>query len=321
VLSRYAKAGVTLSAIATGKDTDRHLLGSLAGGTGGRFYEASDIRTLADLFLDDLRRIDGPLLREGTLSVESAAPSALSGVSFATLPSVAAYNRTRLREGATLVLQHAVDGADEPALALRRAGLGRSAALTLSFDAKWSGGLADWPEWGALVAALARHVERTQVNERVQLSVAREGGAFELTAVVSPDVDALPARPLVRISGTDGSPVDVPLARAAARRWTGKADTKIDSVATAALLDGDAVLATLYVPTAYPREFRELTPRIDVLENVARITGGAVVDNLDRFRVAGGRAAKESRDATPWLVAFALALFLVELIGRATGRL
>ena len=139
--------------------------------------------------------------------------------------------------------------------------------------------------------------------------------------VVSPDVATLPAHPHVRIFGTDGSPVDVPLARAAARRWTGAADTTIATVATAALLEGDAVLATVYVPTAYPKEFRELAPRVDVLENIARITGGAVVDNLDRFRVAGGSAASESRDATPWLVAFALAMFLVELIGRAAGRL
>ena len=327
VLSRYAKAGVTLSAMATGKDTDRLLLGRLSGGTGGRFYEAADVRTLADLFLDDLRRIDGPLVREGVLQVEPAdTGDLLKDILLERLPTVAAYNRTRARDGATVALCHVVEGTPEPLLAVRRSGLGRSAALMLSFEESWVGAFTQWNGWMAVIARILRDTHRVEPVDAYGLSIRREGGDFDATVVLGPTLvgSALPKLTL-RLTDASGATADVPVRRATSRTCRAEARTRMEGVVTATLLGGDgpdtAPLRTAYVPTACPREFREFVPRVDLLEKVARITGGALVDNLDRFRVAGGRAARESRDATAWLVAFALALFLVELIGRATGRL
>ncbi len=320
-VDRCLKAGITLSTVATGADADGGLLRKLALDTKGRFYEAKSMSDLADLFLDDLRRIDGPLVRKGALNVEPADVSALPGAPGAGLPTVAAYNRARLRDGASLVMKHAVEGADEPLVAVGRSGLGRSAAITLSFDKDWAGGLSAWPDWGRLLVAAVRHVERTQQNAAFSLTITREGGYFDIAADAEAGTSLLPAKPVARVSGATGPAVDIPLTRTGALRWTGALQTEIDSVATVALVDGATVLASTYAPTAYPREFRAFAPRLDVLQNIASVTGGQLVDSLAAFRTAGGRAPTRERDATLWLLAAALFFYFIELAGRAAGRL
>ncbi|HUV37981.1 MAG TPA: VWA domain-containing protein, partial [Planctomycetota bacterium] len=323
--ARYRDAGVTLSAVATGTDADRRVLSELAQGAGGRFYAASDIRELPDVFLDDLRRIEGPLVRTGTLALEAGEPGdVLAGVDLATLPTVAGYNRVRERERVLVELRHTVGDTPEPVLATRRVGLGRSAALTVSFDPAWTGGFLDWSGWTRTLANLVDATRRTQSFDTWELDVHREGGRFRVRATrnETPPDDGTPAL-AVRLSPSDGPPTELPLTRTGARTWEGERDTDIEEVVTAALVEtagpSPGVLAVRYVAASYPAEYHRLTPRTDLLERIARVTGGRVVENIDAFRAAAGDAPRRLADVTPWLALLALFAFLAEIVTRAIG--
>jgi len=327
LVARFKTAGVTLSAVATGADADRGLLSRLAEGSGGRFYEAADIRQLPDLFLDDLRRIDGPLVRRGDLALEAGTPDEiLKDIDLDGLPTVKAYNRTRAREGATVLLKHTFEKTPEPVLAVRRMGLGHAAALMLSFDRTWAGDFADWDPWCGVLMRLLQYTHRSEPIDHYALTVHREGGAFEIRVADNSFPESTEGRTFaMRLTPLSGTTVEVPLERTGVRSYCGEAETDLEGVVSAVLVEafrgGVRPIISRYVPDAYAREFRELTPRLDKLEQIARITGGRLVDNLEEFRAAGGTGVRDERDLTWWLLALVLVLFLTELVGRALGRL
>ena len=327
LITRFRTAGVTLSAVATGKDADRQLLSRLAEGAGGRFYQADDIRRVPELFLDDLHRVGGPLVRRGDFQVEAGTPSdVLKGIDLGDLPTVKAYNRTRTREGATVLLKRTFRGTAEPIAAVRRMGLGRAAALTLSFEKTWAGEFAVWDGWGKLLVGLVRHVARSAPVDAYDLIVHREGGDFDLRVVDNSRPVSTEGRTFaVRLAPASGAAVRVVLARTGARSYHGKAGTDFEGIVSAVLVETSGGRSTpvvsRYVPDVYPREFRELTCRLGLLKTIARVTGGRLVENLNEFRAAGGAPGRDKRSITSWLVALVLVLFLTELIGRALGRL
>jgi uncharacterized membrane protein len=329
IVRRFREAKVSLSTLATGEKTDRVLLERLATETGGRFYAATDVRELPDLFLDDLRRIEGPLVRKGDLEIRvGESEPLLMGLDLAPLPRIGGYNRTRLREGATAHLVHLFEENPEPVLATGRAGLGRSAAMTLSFDPGWIGGFATWPPSSEVILRTVRDVARVERTKEIVLAVTRDGERFRLEAWDErPAIPSEEPAPLfVRISDLGGGNVEVPLRRTAARRYEGETELAAPrEVAVATLLarEGGAprTLDVRYVPGSYAREYRSFTPRLDVLEAVARLSGGRIVTTDDEPADAARPPAREQRDVTPWLVALAFALFMVEIVARAFGRL
>ncbi|GAF97490.1 unnamed protein product, partial [marine sediment metagenome] len=173
---------------------------------------------------------------------------------------------------------------------------------------------------------IIRCVHRSEPIDDYDLIVRREGGAFEIRVVDNSRLVSKKRRAYaVRLTPLSGRTVEVPLERTGARSYRGEAETGVRGVVSAVLIEkserGTTPVVSRYVPDAYPREFRELTPRLDNLDGIVRITGGCIVDNLDEFRAAGGTAAREKRDLTFWLVALVLTLFVTELIGRALGLL
>ena len=326
VIRRYTAAGVTLSVVATGEDVDRALLSGLADATGGTYAHTSDITRIPELFMKDLRRIDGPLVRTGYLAVEATgAGTLLTGLDLTTLPTVSGANRTRLRDGARMLLKHTVKGGAEPILATRRIGLGRATALMASFERDWVGAFTTWQSWPRLWADVMDGTHRARASQGVALDVNREGGTFAFTATLDHAADVTRARMLsVRVASSEAGSIDVPLVRTGVRTWTGRAETDVEAVVSATLTEtgaaGHRTLLSRYLPASYPPEYRRLRPRTDVLERIARLTGGRIVDDLDAFRTSAAPAPRARRDLTAWLIALVLTLFVTELVGRALGR-
>ena len=321
----YTTAGVTLSAVATGSDADRGVLSGIALGTGGRFYAATSIRQLPDIFLDDLRRIDGPLVRTGTLKLETEQPGdLLKGIDLSALPTVGAYNRVRSREGAVVHLKHVVNDQAEPVLATRRAGLGASAAVTTGFGGSWIGTFLEWEHWGATLNRVLEATRRKDVPEDFDLDVRRDGGSFRMlvTAAKAP-APGLRSDVSVRLASVSEGTVDVALTRTGARTWEGEAETDMEDVVAATLVETTATSrrtpVVRYVAASYPNEYRRLRPQWATLQRITRLTGGRVVENLDDFRTAGGHPPRRLRTLRSWLIGLALVCFFAEIVGRAVG--
>ena len=291
---------ITTSAIAIGADADRVALEGLARGGGGRFYEAFDTATLPRLFTNEALTASRDLLRDERVAPEGRRHplSPFEGPA----PTVDAYVATTLAPtGEPLFV--ALD--DEPLLAVGRAGLGRSAALTTDLNA-WAG---DFGRWSELPAVLGGVVRWLQARPEPYSATARpRGGVLDVV------VDAVVAgayvndRPLVaRFQGSETE-----LRQVAPGRYVGELPVR-GSGGTLVVADGADVVARHSVATPDP----ELAggDGAAALAALAERSGGDVlaIADLSEYRPAG------SATAAPlwgWAAALAFALLLAELAWR-----
>src|SRR5690606_5721795 len=159
--------GITTSTIAIGSEADFERLGDIAEAGGGRYYEALDVGTLPRIFTNEaLTATRALLVDEPTVPVARPNPV----VTFpADLPAVDAYVATSLKSDA----QELLAGRDgEPLLAIRRAGLGRTAALTTDLNA-WAGSFGEWDGLTGALGTIGRWLQA--VPSSYEAGVSRDG--------------------------------------------------------------------------------------------------------------------------------------------------
>jgi len=292
---------ITSSAVAIGADADTEALKEIAQGGGGRFYEAFDVRTLPRLFTAEALTATRDLLRDdGVAPVGRRHPlSPFEGPA----PRVDAYVATSLKAtGEALFIGQ--DG--EPLLAVGRAGLGRSAALTTDLNA-WAG---DFGRWEALPGLLGGVVRWLQARPApYTASVTPRGATLEVV------VDAVDAgayvndRPLVaRFQG-----LETPLRQVAPGRYVGSLPVR-GSGGTVVVSDGPDVVARRAIATPDP-EFADVDGAA-LLATLAARTGGTVVEPGAPYLPPG---APTAAPLWAWPAALALLLALTEFAWRRYG--
>ena len=292
---------ITTSAVAIGADADTAALQALVAGGGGRFYEAFDVRTLPRLFTAEALTAARDLLRSEPVAPEGRRHplSAFEGLA----PAVDAYVATSLKPtGEALFV--GLDG--EPLLAVGRAGLGRSAALTTDLGG-WAGAFGRWPELPGILGGVVRWLQARPAP--YVASVAVRGGTMEVV------VDAVEAgafvddRPLVaRFQGHE-----TVLRQVAPGRYVGALEVR-GSGGTLVVADGADVVARRSVATPDP-EFADVDGAA-VLAALAAASGGAVVEPGAAYRPPG---APSAAPLWGWPAALALLLTLGEFAVRRYG--
>jgi Ca-activated chloride channel homolog len=290
--------GITTSSIAIGSDADPEQLGALARGGGGRFYAALDITTLPRIFTNEALAATRDLLRSEPVAPEARRHPLSSVVGRA--PTLDAYVATTLRrEGEALLV-----GLDEePILAVRRQGLGRTAALTTDLNA-WGGAFAAWNELPALVGTVVRWLQARPA--RYTVTTRQEGAALHVV------VDAVDGGAYVnnlaltaRFQGAG-----VPMRQIAPGRYSALLDVN-GSGGTLLVADGQEVVARRTVATPDP-EFARIDG-VAALADLATRTGGRVVADLSAYAPP---AAPRPTPVWMWPALLALLLFLAELVWR-----
>ncbi len=289
---------ITTSTIAIGDAADFERLSAIATAGGGRYYEALDAATLPRIFTNEALTATRALLID-----EPTAPRARPNqlVAFPeSLPPVDAYVATALRSDAQALL---VGRGDEPILAVRRAGLGRTAALTTDLNA-WAGAFGAWSDLGGALGTLARWLQ--SLPSSYQAQVTRDGSELVVVVDAIRGGDYVDNEPLqARFAG-----LAVSLDQVAPGRYTGRLpylETGGDEVVVSNAGD---VVARARIAGADP-EFATGGGHA-LLETIAERTGGEVVT----------QGAYEPRLVTrrsplwPLPVGVAFGLFLAELAYR-----
>lgn len=142
-------AGISISTIAVGREADFERLQSLASAGGGRYYEALDVSTLPSIFAGEALTATRSLVREEPGAPDARAHPLLPGP--AAPPAPDAYVATTLKSDAEPLWTYG----EEALLAVRRQGLGRTAAFTTDLAA-WAGELAAWPDLPAVLGDVVR---------------------------------------------------------------------------------------------------------------------------------------------------------------------
>lgn len=290
--------GITTSTIAVGEAADFTRLEEIAGAGGGRYYAALDAGTLPQIFTNEALTATRALLID-----EPTAPRARPNPLYtfpAALPPVDAYVATTLKEGAQELLE---GRAGEPLLATRRAGLGRTAALTTDLNA-WAGELGSWPELPGALATLTRWLQARPAGWSA--SAVRAGTDLRVT------VDAVEAGDYVNNARIEaryaGSRVG--LEQVAPGRYEGSLPWRAGSGEVVLAAEGEVVARTR---VSGPDPEYAAIDGAALLANVAERSGGQVVTASAPYEaeLTAGR-----HHLWPYLVTAGLALFMLELLWR-----
>lgn len=291
-------AGITTSTIAIGDTADFERLTAIAAAGGGRYYEALDAATLPRIFTNEALTATRALLVDEP-TVPRARPNQLLSFPDA-LPPVDAYIATALKPDAQALL---VGRSEEPLLAIRRSGLGRTAALTTDLNA-WAGALGGWEELGAALATVARWLQALPSSYQAQ--VTRDGADLVVVVDAIRGGDYVDNEPLVaRFAGAS-----VGLDQVAPGRYTGRLPYLESGGEEVVIANAGDVVARARIAGPDP-EFA-IGGGLELLSTVAARTGGEVVTG-DVYQPL---LASRRDPLWPLPVALALTVFLFELAYR-----
>ncbi|VTR95004.1 Uncharacterized protein OS=Phycisphaera mikurensis (strain NBRC 102666 / KCTC 22515 / FYK2301M01) GN=PSMK_25870 PE=4 SV=1: VWA_3: DUF1355: VWA_2 [Gemmata massiliana] len=337
LLANTRKAGITVSVIGLGKNTDKDaaLLEDVAKRGGGRIFITDSPEELPRLFAQDTFVVARNSFLEDPVRVQATAGlTALAGRSFALDRSIGGYNLCYLRPEATL----GVVSRDEykaPVVASWQAGSGRVLCYTGEADGKFAGAFAKSPETGEFYASLARWTAGQSGSLAEGMAVTQEvrNGVNRIQLHLDPERKAEPFAGVPQLRTLRARPGEAPRTETVPLVWAGP-DTLVADVS----LEGEeTALSTVSVPgqktQSLPPVCLPFSPEYApaplgssddrgraTLERLARSTGG--VERIDLSGVWKDLPRRpRSFPLAPWFLLTAVVCLLLEVLERRTGLL
>lgn len=290
--------GITTTTIAIG-EVGAGQLQAIARAGGGRFYPAFDAATLPQIFTSEVLTATRLFLREERLAPLVRRHPLLLGLTEAP-PALEAYIATSLKPDGEVLLE---GRSGEPILAVRRQGLGRSAALTTDLGA-WAGAFGRWPELPGLLGTVVRWLQTSPA----QYSVVVTPTGNKLRVAVDAVKDGQFINSLQLEAHYAG------LVQALTQVAPGRYEAFIEAPlggGNLLIISGSEVVARTVVSP--PNAEFDQTGAALLMQEIARQTGGEVIAVPGRYAPPAGSLL------TPawWVLALAgLALFVLELLWR-----
>lgn len=314
----------TVSVVALGQETDAdgEFLRDVARRGGGEIYFTTSPEELPRLFAQDtLLAARSAFVEQATGSRATGALAALSPTAgagpWATLPG---YNLTYLHPEATAGVV-TTDEYAAPLVAIRQAGLGRSAAYTGQVDGQYGVPDGAWSQVADQLVTLARWIVAQEPPARLFPSVRRDGREALVTVEVDREVagDGADEALTVHLVAPDGSSRELDLPRVAGDRYEARLPLGGEGVyRLAGSTDRGEVLTLPPLAVPYSPEF---AARVDpdeglaTLGRLARLGRGRLNPPLHEV-LAGDRGGRGLRS---WVRPAALAALLL-LLGEILWR-
>ncbi len=315
------KAGVTVSVIGLGSDTDvdADFLKDLAKLGGGRCFFGDDPMDLPRMFAQETIQVARSSIVEEPTGIavvpDIVAVGALQGGAF---PTVGGYSIAYLKPGAQRGLV-TKDDTGAPLLAFQQAGLGRSAAYLGIADGPLAGGVATWGGYSDFFATLVRWLAGTEAVRDVYAEVTRRGHEAIVSVEVESHREDLLGGIEARMLGPDGTPQALLLTRVGDTRLEARMPLPREGIYRPVLKLADGRFLRLPALTLpYSPEFE---PRLDpaegerTLRDLVRIAGGRL-DPPAEALLAGSRASTGVTPLGAWFAWAALAVLLLEILVR-----
>lgn len=140
---------ITVSAVAIGSEADIRIMKRISQYGGGLFHHVTDPSTLPQIVLQQLQdnTKDEPRGEKDLIPIQDRGSEVLAGLSVRSYPGVLGYMESELKRGARLDLLIPREDRSAPLLASWRYGRGKSIALTMDMESRWS---RNWIPWGGL---------------------------------------------------------------------------------------------------------------------------------------------------------------------------
>lgn len=314
----YADEGITVSVIATGEGAADELE-EIAQAGGGRFYPGRDLQQIPQLMMEEAVLASRDFITEGSFLPEVTSDAeVVEGLTAS--PPLLGYVATTTKPQAATLLRIGPDR--DPLLATWQLGVGRSTAWTSDASARWSQQWASWDGYADFWGDVVRDTFPVDGGDTGVTARVRDG-VLEVT-VERDGAFADGATATARVTGPDLEPIDVPLTRDGAGRFSGQVpvgDAGTYAVgAQVAGADGVAAAAgTALATLSYAPEFEPGDPDEAALQRVADATGGrGAIEAAQAFDRADLDAGRATVDLAPW---FVLAACLLWPLAVALSRL
>ncbi|HYC47915.1 MAG TPA: VWA domain-containing protein [Burkholderiales bacterium] len=331
LIEELAQAGITVSTVSVGDDSDAKLMAQIARVGKGRSYVTLDPQTIPQIFTTETLLISRDLLIEKTFAPRLAARTgALRGIAQDTLPPLRGYVLTYPKERSELLMK----AGEDPLLVAWRHGLGRVMAFTSDLSGRWG---RDWVTWRGLpqwAGQAARDTMRRIGQARVRAELRPEGDAVRIVAdLIAQDgrfVNHLKLRGNVtapnRSTQHHTLPQSAPGRYEGTFRPAGRGIHFVTLFADGGANETPSPVTTIPYIAPYSREYRELRPNLAVLGRLAEETGGEMLDpqnfsaGLARLYTPSPGVASRGHETWWPLAIAALILFLGDLVVRSWPR-
>ncbi len=318
--SQMAQERITVSTVAVGGDADTKLLEQIASWGNGRYYFTDSPQSIPQIFARETMTASKSAIQEAPfLPMPAAAADFLTGVNFDTAPFLLGYVTTKLKPTAESWL---VTERGDPLLSTWRYGLGQVGAFTSDARNRWAVEWLKWEGFGKFWAQLSRKLMRGQSLRNFPVEIQPENGGFRIIANA---VDAN-GRFLSDVNGElglldpQGKQQKLTLERTAPGRYEAwwPAPLKGGYHGQVVFKQNDEVLErqSVSATVGYPDEFLLQPPDEAKLRKVADSTGGIFNPTPAQILQDDNRTASYERELWPWLIGFALLLFVADVASK-----
>ncbi len=317
--NKMREQGITLSVIAAGEGSAEYLK-ALAENGGGRYYPATDMMSVPDIFLKETVNSVGQYIIEEPFYPLPASPSpVLRGIDQNTLPGLLGYNGTSPKGTSRLDL---LTPRGDPLLATWQYGLGRSAAWTSDLKGRWATDWVKWNEFSRFSSQLVGWLIPSPQVEGLsaQVSLEDEGAVINLEAQ---DKEGRPLNDLSvqgKLIDPELGTVEIPLKQVGPGKY--QAITSASQPGTYLVWLGatnnDQPLGqmTLGLVVPYSPEYRAGGLNRGLLDELARITGGSQLAEPVNAFLHNLPAASSAREIWRNLLLIAALLFPIDVALR-----
>jgi hypothetical protein len=307
--------GIEVSAVAIGDSANRALLEELAASTGGRAYFPARLSELPAAVAREAARAAGGGIVQERFTPRATSHPILEGIDAAALPLVGGYVVSATKPTASAILSSHLG---DPVLAAWRTGLGRVAVFTAGLESPWSVDLRSWRSGGQLWSQTVRWLSRGSAGAALRIRIQDDGMAPRVVVEAErPDGAAEhfgSIEAIVRSPGGTATEVAIdPVApgRYAARLPVDDPGTYVVAVTATDDRTGVEHRAVRALDWSADREIQSRGTDQALLSRLAATTGGRVL--LENQSPFDGPRPRGYVDATWWLAAAALAMFVLDV--------
>jgi Mg-chelatase subunit ChlD len=320
ITMNMANAKITVTTVGVGEDADKKLLEEIARLGNGRYYFTDDPSSVPQIFAKETVTASKSAINEQPFLPQVVRPTqVLSGIDLANAPFLLGYVTTRPKPTCEFVL--ATEKGD-PLLAWWRHGLGMSVAFTSDAKSRWAAEWLSWPGYSKFWAQVVRHAMRKSEAKGVVVQVEQK----ERKATVTLDAVNAAGKYLNQVD-TELKIIDPQLgdrqlvmAQTAPGRYVAEFDTSRSGAYHLEMLQkqqGQMLSQqSRGLVVGYDEEFRLRPTNEELLQAIARVSGGAYNPEPEAVFADLGRTAPRTTPLWPYLVAAAAILFLADVALR-----
>jgi len=315
-----AAARITVSTVGVGNDADQPLLEEIARIGGGRSYQAEDPFSIPQIFAKETVAASKSAINEQPFQPQTIRPTqALAGLEVETAPPLLGYVVTRNKPTSEPIL--ATESGD-PLLTWWRYGLGMSVAFTSDAKSRWAAEWTAWPTFGKFWAQIVRHAMRKNEAKGIVVQVDQKNRQ----ATVS--LDAIdPSGRFLNGAETELTVIDaqlgkksITMAQTAPGRYQAEFPTPLAGsyhLEFSQKYQGKPLYQqSRGLAVGYPDELRLRPTNQDLLQSIARASGGQYDPKPEAIFAPTEQTALRATPLWPYLLMAAALIFVVDVALR-----